>query len=199
VKKLEFQVKLEGIEGTHWAALTPSFNIQVLQTRGRVPVRGTINGFRFRSSVMPMAGCQWVVNRTIRDGASVKAGDTVTVQMERDQEERVVEVSQALANALDKSREARTNSGETLLYTAKENRAFDRRIHARRNASAAARKSDRHPLTPARRKQVKVLASQPLAQDLPAEKGECLRSQRRLLRGRNRRFRGSRRLGRAPE
>jgi len=111
VKKLEFKVKLDSTEGTDWAALTPPFDIQeVFETRGRVPVRGTINGFPFRSSLMPMGGRhRMVVNQTLREGARVKAGDTVTVEMERDEEERVVEVPEPLAKALAKSREARAN------------------------------------------------------------------------------------------
>jgi len=111
VKKLTFNVKLDGVEGTEWASLTPPFDIQeVFQTRGRVPVRGTINGFPFRSSLMPMGGChRMVINKTMRDGARVRAGDTVTVEMERDEEERVVEVPLPLAKAFAKSREARTN------------------------------------------------------------------------------------------
>jgi len=111
LKKLEFKVKLDGVEGTEGAALIPPFDIQeVFQTRGRVPVRGTINGFPFRSSLMPMGGChRLVVNKTIRDGARVKAGDTVTVQMERDVAERVVEAPPALRKALAKSKAAQAN------------------------------------------------------------------------------------------
>ncbi|HXY10646.1 MAG TPA: YdeI/OmpD-associated family protein [Terriglobales bacterium] len=118
MKKLEFKVKLDGVEGTEGAALIPPFDIQeVFQTRGRVPVRGTINGFPFRSSLMPMGGChRLVVNKTIRDGARVKAGDTVTVQMERDAAERVVEAPPALRKALAKSKAAQANWAQ-LSYT----------------------------------------------------------------------------------
>jgi len=118
LKKLEFKVKLDGVEGTEGAALIPPFDIQeVFQTRGRVPVRGTINGFPFRSSLMPMGGChRLVVNKTIRDGARVKAGDTVTVQMERDAAERVVEAPPALRKALAKSKAAQANWAQ-LSYT----------------------------------------------------------------------------------
>jgi hypothetical protein len=118
VKKLKFKVKLDGAEGTEAAALTPPFDIlEVFQTRGRVPVRGTINGFPFRSSLMPMGGRhRMVVNKTIRDGARVKAGDTVSVQMERDEAERVVEAPLPLAKALAKSKAAQANWAK-LSYT----------------------------------------------------------------------------------
>ena len=118
MKKLEFEVKLDGREGTEAAALTPPFDIQeVFETRGRVPVRGTINGFPFRSSLMPMGGChRMVVNKTIRDGARVKAGDKVSVQMERDEAERVVEAPLTLKKALAKSKTAQANWAK-LSYT----------------------------------------------------------------------------------
>ena len=111
MKKLEFKVKLDGAEGTEAAALTPPFDIQeVFHTRGRVPVWGTINGLPFRSSLMPMGGChRMVVNKTIRDGARVRAGDTVSVQMERDEAGRVVEVPLPLRKALAESKAAQAN------------------------------------------------------------------------------------------
>ncbi|MGA7379798.1 MAG: DUF1905 domain-containing protein, partial [Terriglobales bacterium] len=68
MKKLKFKVKLVGQEGSSVAALAAPFDVkQVFGTIARVPVRGTINGFRFRSSLMPMGGCHYMaVNRTMR-------------------------------------------------------------------------------------------------------------------------------------
>jgi Domain of unknown function (DUF1905)/Bacteriocin-protection, YdeI or OmpD-Associated len=118
MKKLEFKVKLDGMEGSSVAALRAPFDVvEVFGTRARVPVRGTINGFPFRSSLMPMGGChRMVVNETIRDGAGVKAGDTVTVVLERDVAERVVEVPALLKKELAKSKAAQAN-WETLSFT----------------------------------------------------------------------------------
>lgn len=118
MKKLEFQVKLEGQEGSSVAALRPPFDVrEVFGTRARVPVRGTINGFPFRSSLMPMGGChRMVVNQTIRDGAGVKAGDRVMVVMERDEAERVVEAPPLLKKELAKSKPAQAN-WEKLSFT----------------------------------------------------------------------------------
>jgi Bacteriocin-protection, YdeI or OmpD-Associated/Domain of unknown function (DUF1905) len=90
----KFKVKLLGQTGSEVAALKPPFDvIAVFQRKGRVPVRGTINGFPFRSSLMNMGeGHMMVVNAQLRDGARCKAGDTVTVLMELDEEKRRVEV-----------------------------------------------------------------------------------------------------------
>jgi Domain of unknown function (DUF1905)/Bacteriocin-protection, YdeI or OmpD-Associated len=111
MKKIEFTVKLEGKEGSSVAWLNAPFDVvKVFGTRARVPVRGTINGFPFRSSLMPMGGCHGMaVNKTMRDGAGVGAGDTVSVVMERDESERIVEVPTLLKKELAKSKTAQAN------------------------------------------------------------------------------------------
>ena len=107
-KALRFNVKLDGQKGSSVASLTPPFDvIEAFGTKARVPVRGTINGFAFRSSLMPMGGCHFmVVNKTIRDGANVKAGDVVNVVMQRDEAERTVEPPAELEKELRKSKRA---------------------------------------------------------------------------------------------
>jgi uncharacterized protein DUF1905/bacteriocin resistance YdeI/OmpD-like protein len=111
MKKIEFKVKLDGVASGEVAALSAPFDVeQTFGTRARVPVRGSINGFPFRSSLMPMGGChRMVVNKTIRDGAGVKAGDTVAVVMERDDAVRKVTPPAALKKELAKSKAAQTN------------------------------------------------------------------------------------------
>ena len=67
----------------------------------RPPVRGTLNGFPFRSTVMTMGGRPLLgVNREVRQGAGVEAGERVVVELERDEEPRTVEVPSDLAAAL---------------------------------------------------------------------------------------------------
>src|SRR5271165_5860231 len=93
-KQHKFKVKLFGQDGSSVAALKPPFDVvEVFQRTGRVPVRGTINGFPFRSSLMNMGdGHMMAVNAGLRAGGKCKAGDTVKVVMELDEEERNVEV-----------------------------------------------------------------------------------------------------------
>lgn len=111
MKKLEFSVKLEGKAGSSVAWMNAPFDVpQLFGTRARVPVRGTINGFSFRSSLMPMGGCHGMaVNKAMRDGAGIKAGDTVRVVMERDDDQRSVEVPSALKKQLTKNKTAQAN------------------------------------------------------------------------------------------
>ncbi|HTR65904.1 MAG TPA: YdeI/OmpD-associated family protein [Terriglobales bacterium] len=90
----KFKVKLIGQSGSEVAALKPPFDVvEAFQRKGRVPVKGTINGFAFRSSLMNMGdGHMMVVNAAMRAGAKCKGGDTVSVVMELDEDERTVEV-----------------------------------------------------------------------------------------------------------
>ena len=67
----------------------------------RFPVRATINGHTWRTSVSPMRGEFLVgLNRAVRDAAGVEAGDAVDATIELDTAPREVEVPPALASAL---------------------------------------------------------------------------------------------------
>lgn len=124
MRKLTFKVKLDGVAGMETAALSAPFDVaETFGTRARVPVRGTINGFPYRSSLMPMDGChRMVVNREMREGAKVKAGDTVIVVMERDDAPRTVTTPQQLKKELVKSKAAQAN-WEKLSFTHKKEMA----------------------------------------------------------------------------
>jgi hypothetical protein len=90
----KFTTKLIGHESMDAAGIKPPFDVvEVFQRKGRVPVKGTINGFPFRSSLMNMGeGHMMAVNAQMRAGAKCKAGDMVEVVMELDEEKRRVEV-----------------------------------------------------------------------------------------------------------
>ena len=122
MKALKFKVELKNVPGSEVAALSAPFDVEkTFGTRARVPVRGTINGFPFRSSLMPMGGChRMVVNQAIRDGAGVKAGDTVSVVMERDEETRTIDAPPLLKKELAKSKAAQANSEKQSFTNKKE-------------------------------------------------------------------------------
>ena len=67
----------------------------------RFPVVATVNGYTWRTSVARMGGEFLVgLNRDVRQGARVEAGDEVEVTIELDTVPRDVEVPEALAAAL---------------------------------------------------------------------------------------------------
>jgi len=124
-KKLRFQARIEGKEAGVVAAITPPVDvIEWFGTRARVPIRGTINGFPFRSSLMPCGGARMMpVNKTLCQGAGVKPGDFVDVVMERDEEERTVGAPPELRKELTKSKTAQARWGE-LAFTHKKEMAI---------------------------------------------------------------------------
>ena len=124
-KKLRFQVKLEGEEGSTATWMNAPFDVQeTFGTKARVPVRGTINGFPIRSSLMPMGGCHGMaVNRAMREGAKAEAGDVIDVVLQKDSEERAVEAPTELKKELIKNKKAQER-WEKLAFTHKKEMAL---------------------------------------------------------------------------
>jgi bacteriocin resistance YdeI/OmpD-like protein/uncharacterized protein DUF1905 len=74
----------------------------------RFPVVAIVNGYTWRTSVARMGGEFLVgLNKEVRAGAGVAAGDTVTLELKLDTEVRTVEIPPALAEALDTDPEAK--------------------------------------------------------------------------------------------
>jgi hypothetical protein len=123
-ERLRFKAKIQGKEAGVVAAITPPVDVRkVFGTRGRVPVRGTINGFPYRSSLMPYDGVHMMpVNKALRAGAGAGPGDVVEMVMERDVEERTVEAPPELKKELAKSKTAQTN-WEKMSFTHKKEMA----------------------------------------------------------------------------
>ena len=85
--------------------------------RARAPVRGTLNGTPFRSTVAVYGGRYYLpVNRALRQRAGLPVGDAVTVELQPDDEPRRAAVPADLRAALDA--EAGAAAGfEALSYT----------------------------------------------------------------------------------
>jgi hypothetical protein len=74
----------------------------------RPPVRVTINGYTYRTTVAVRGGeFMLPISTENREGAGVAAGDEVDVDVELDAEPREVSVPQDFAEALDRDAEAR--------------------------------------------------------------------------------------------
>lgn len=93
-------IRPEGV-GT-WTYLSIPMDIsETFGSKGQVKVRGTINGFPFRSTALPMGdGSHYlVVGKSIRDQIQAVRGDTVKVILELDAEARKVVVPDDLLQA----------------------------------------------------------------------------------------------------
>lgn len=102
--RLVFRARLElaasGRGGT--CVDLPRDSAQRLGSRGRVPVRGTMNGFAFRAAALPdgKGGHTMLVNKALREDAGARPGDDVDVVLEADAAARAVKVPADLARAL---------------------------------------------------------------------------------------------------
>src|SRR5919197_3616243 len=68
----------------------------------RPPLLATVNGYAFRTTLFTMGGRALLgLNREVRGAAGVEAGQEVSVELERDDEPRTVEVPRDLAAALE--------------------------------------------------------------------------------------------------
>jgi hypothetical protein len=86
----------------------PAEVVASLGASKRPPVRVTINGHTYRSTVAPMGGVSMLgVSAENREAAGVQAGDEVDVDVELDTEPRKVTVPADFADALDRVPDAR--------------------------------------------------------------------------------------------
>jgi hypothetical protein len=99
----EFRLKLNGDESREsaTASFTLPFDTREVWGKAKVPVKVTINGYTWRSTVGSRGRIQYiVVNAAARLHAGVKAGDTVTIVLAPDTEKRDIEIPIQLRRAL---------------------------------------------------------------------------------------------------
>lgn len=94
------ELKLEGKTATY---VVVPLDVPVVFGRARPPVRGTVNGAPFRSTITKYGGDDYylVVNRHVREAAGAVAGETVEVEVELDTKPRTVRLPKDVASALD--------------------------------------------------------------------------------------------------
>ena len=116
---MRFRTTILQSGGTATGIKIPNEVVESLGKGRRPPVRVTINGFTYRSSVAVMGGDYMVgVNAENRAGAKVKDGDVVDVDIELDTAPREIEVPADFAKALDAEPAAR-KTFDSLSYSNK--------------------------------------------------------------------------------
>ncbi len=108
-KPKSFTAVLEGgASPLNWVVARVRFDIdKAWPVRNRLRIRGTVNGFAFRSSLFPIAGGQGymiLVNKKMQAGAKVRRGDKVRIVIEPDLEERKAVMPPELARVLKTDR-----------------------------------------------------------------------------------------------
>lgn len=115
-EKIIFETVLERHENMEATGIFFPFDIEKTFGAKRVPVKVWINEAYYLSTIVKMGGkyCM-VVPKKVRDDANVKAGETITVIIQRDTDKRTVEVPADLAEALKNA--GLTEAFEKLSYT----------------------------------------------------------------------------------
>jgi Bacteriocin-protection, YdeI or OmpD-Associated/Domain of unknown function (DUF1905) len=85
--------------------------------RQRAPVKGTVNGTPFRTTIAVYGGRYYIgFNKRLRGAAGISLGEEVEIELERDEDPREVEVPADLTEALRSVPEAEKAFGR-LSYT----------------------------------------------------------------------------------
>jgi len=106
-----FKATLEA-DGTplNWVIARIPFDVaKVWGSRGRMKVKGDINGFPFRTSLFPTGeGKHYLlVNKRMQKGAGASVGKAAQVRLEPDTEERIIIVPEELERAMSEDRSLR--------------------------------------------------------------------------------------------
>jgi hypothetical protein len=111
-----FRAKL-GAAGALFVAVP--FDVKKEFGKARAPVKVSINGYSYRSTISVCGGKYYLpVRRDRREAAGVKGGDIIEVTIQRDTDVRTVDLPPALSAALAKNGPARAR-WEALSYSNK--------------------------------------------------------------------------------
>jgi len=103
-----FQARLERLRSRlRWIIIRVPFDAAKLWgTRGQIKVKGEINGFAFRTSLMPTReGWHFLlINKRMQKGARAAEGSVARFQMELDREKRSVTIPDELQRILSEAR-----------------------------------------------------------------------------------------------
>lgn len=98
---MEFTTTLQLDGQTATGIRVPDEVVAALGGGKRIPVSVTINGTRYASTIATMRGEPKIpVSADIRAAAGIAAGDSITVELERDDAPRTADVPAELADAL---------------------------------------------------------------------------------------------------
>ncbi len=105
---MRFRTKILPAGKTAAGIEVPANVVAALGSSKRPPVRATINGYTYRSTVAVMGGKFMLgVSNEVRSSAGVAAGDTVDIDLELDTEAREVELPPDFAAALARDAKAK--------------------------------------------------------------------------------------------
>jgi hypothetical protein len=97
----EFKAVIQQHEGLNAGYVEPPFDVREVFGAKRVKVRATFDGVEYRGSVVSMGGCYMLgMTKEIREKIGKGFGDEVLVTIEKDDEERKVEIPDDFSEAM---------------------------------------------------------------------------------------------------
>jgi hypothetical protein len=104
MKRYRFKAKIEASNGGGAFVLFPYDTEAEFATRGKVPVKATLNGVAYAGSLMTCGGPHHMlaVAKAIRDRTGKRPGDTIDVEVWKDDGSRVLEIPAAFEKLLKK-------------------------------------------------------------------------------------------------
>ena len=98
---LKFSAKIY-LNGINPCVDVPSELATALGEKGNIPVKGKIEDFHFRSTLVPVKDAPYrlFVNSEMRDATDLKVGDTAHFEIEPDLEKRVIPMPELLNQRL---------------------------------------------------------------------------------------------------
>jgi hypothetical protein len=117
MKKYKFKAKIESESGGGAYILFPYDTEKEFGTKGRVPIQATFDGVSYSGSLIKYGHPQHMLGllKAIREQIGKQPGDTINVELWKDEAPRTVEVPAAFEAAMKKA--GLLGSFETLSYT----------------------------------------------------------------------------------
>jgi hypothetical protein len=99
--KQKFRAMIQQHAGINAAFVEPPFDVEKVFGAKRVKVLATFNGMEYRGSLVRMGECYMLgMTQEIRKKIGKDFGDTIDVTIEKDEEERVVEIPSDFSDAM---------------------------------------------------------------------------------------------------
>ncbi|MFV0466125.1 MAG: DUF1905 domain-containing protein [Lachnospiraceae bacterium] len=104
----QFDAELIKTEGIDAGFIIVPFDVAALYGAKRVKVQATFDGYPYRGSIVRMGGPDYIIGITkeIRESIKKTFGDKIHVTIEKDESERVVELSDEFQKAISADKEA---------------------------------------------------------------------------------------------
>ena len=116
--KQEFKATIKQHENINAAYVEPPFDAHKVFGSKRVKVKATFDGVEYRGSLVNMGGCYMLgLTQEIRKKIGKGFGDEIWVTVEKDEEERSVEIPEDFAGLMN-SNENAAATFQSLPYTA---------------------------------------------------------------------------------